>query len=84
MISARIPLANEPDKSYSVVLFHSVSAVLLAEKIFKKEGIDYKIIPVPRHLSSDCGVCIRFFSQHESRIREALGGKVEIRSISPL
>jgi hypothetical protein len=63
-----------------VVLFQSVNGALLAEKLLKKEGITYKLIPVPRHLSSDCGVCIRFLSQEESQIKKTLAGKVEIQS----
>jgi hypothetical protein len=69
---------------YGVVLFQSISSALRAEKILKKEGIAYKLIPVPRHLSSDCGICIRFSRQDESHIREFLTGKVEIQSFCPL
>ncbi len=69
---------------YGVVLFQSISSALRAEKLLKKEGIAYKLIPVPRHLSSDCGVCIRFLSEDESHIREFLTGKVEIQSFCPL
>jgi hypothetical protein len=72
--------ANE----YSVVLFHSTSGALMAEKLLKKAGIAYKIIPVPRHLSSDCGVCIRFISHDEPLIRKALAEKVEVQSIGNL
>jgi hypothetical protein len=70
--------------SYGVVLFHSTSGALMAEKLFKKEGIAYKIIPVPRHLSSDCGVCIRFSSQDEPLVRKTLADKLEIQSICTL
>ena len=70
--------------SYGVILFHSTSGALRAEKLLKKEGIAYKIIPVPRHLSSDCGVCIRFSSQEESLVRKALADKVEIQSFCTL
>jgi hypothetical protein len=70
--------------AYCVVLFHSTSGALRAEKLLKKEGIAFKIIPVPRHLSSDCGVCIRFLSQDEALVRKALAEKVEIQSISTL
>lgn len=66
--------------SYGVVLFQSISSALRSEKLLKKEGIAYKLIPVPRHLSSDCGVCIRFLTENESQIREVLTGKVEIQS----
>jgi len=47
-------------KSYDVILFKAVSYALKAEKILKKEGLPHKLIPVPKHISSDCGVCIRF------------------------
>jgi hypothetical protein len=70
--------------SYGVVLFPSINGALLAEKLLKKQGIAYKLIPVPRHLSSDCGVCIRFLTENEFQIKKALTGKVEIQSICAL
>jgi hypothetical protein len=70
--------------SHGVVLFQSVNGALLAEKLLKKQGIAYKLIPVPRHLSSDCGICIRFLAEHESLIKKALTGKVEIQSFCVL
>lgn len=77
-------MGTELSPSYGVVLFQSVNGALLAEKLLKKKGIVYKLIPVPRNLSSDCGVCLRFLLEHESQVKEALVGKVEIRSFSPL
>lgn len=47
-------------RNYSVILFQSVSHALLAEKILLQEEISHKLIPVPRSISSNCGVCIRF------------------------
>ena len=70
--------------SYGVILFHSTSGALRAEKLLKKKGIMYKIIPVPRHLSSDCGVCIRFASQDESLVKKALVDKIEVQEICTL
>jgi len=67
--------------SYGVVLFHSISGALMGERLLKKKGIAYKIIPVPRHLSSDCGVCIRFASHDEPLVRKTLAEKVEVQSI---
>jgi hypothetical protein len=75
---------DEQAPSYGVVLFQSISSALRSEKLLKKEGIAYKLIPVPRHLSSDCGICIRFFSKDESQVRNALTGKVEIQSFCSL
>jgi hypothetical protein len=42
-----------------VILFPSIHFALQAERLMKGKGIPYKLIPVPRHLSSDCGVCLR-------------------------
>lgn len=42
-----------------VILFPSIHFALRAEKLMKQKGIPHKLIPVPRHLSSDCGVCLR-------------------------
>jgi hypothetical protein len=48
--------------SYHAILFKSVNQTMWADKKLKEEGIPYKLIPVPRHISSDCGVCIRIES----------------------
>jgi hypothetical protein len=77
-------MGNEQSLSYGVVLFQSVNGALLAEKLLKKKGIEYKLIPVPRHLSSDCGVCLRYPLQNESQVKEAIVGKIEIKLFSPL
>ena len=77
-------MGNKQSPSYGVVLFQSVNGALLAEKLLKKKGVEYKLIPVPRNLSSDCGVCLRFLLENESQVKEALVGKVEIQLFSPL
>ena len=43
----------------TVILLHATSHALRAEKIIRRAGISCRLIPVPRHLSSDCGVCLR-------------------------
>lgn len=48
-----------PDNKFAVILLHATSHALRAEKLLKKKGIGVRLIPVPRHISSDCGVCIR-------------------------
>jgi len=69
---------------FSIVLFDSTSEALLAEKLFKKAGISHKVIPVPRHISSDCGVCIRFAASDTKAVCAALNGIVTFRSITSL
>jgi len=68
-------------EEYHVILFDSVHHALRSEKILKEMGIPHKLIPVPRHISSDCGICLRFTADLRTRIEEALAGKVEIREI---
>jgi hypothetical protein len=70
--------------SYCVLLFHSVSQALVAEKVLKREGLPHKVIPVPRKISSDCGVCIRFEPDERDRITSVLAGKVEVQEICSL
>ncbi len=65
----------------SVILFKSVSAALAAEKVLKETGMAFKLIPVPKHISSDCGVCIRIDSADEGRARAALAGKIEFLDV---
>lgn len=44
---------------YAVILVYSTSHAIRAEKVLHQAGISTKLIPVPRHISSDCGVCVR-------------------------
>jgi hypothetical protein len=71
-------------EEYHVILFDSVHHALRSEKILKEMGIPHKLIPVPRHISSDCGICLRFATHLRNRINEALNGRVEIREIRVL
>lgn len=76
---------QQKEVRYSVVLFYSISGALRAEKLLKTRELSIKLIPVPRHLSSDCGVCIRFEREHEAEIAEILASHdLEIQSIQPL
>lgn len=48
-----------------VLIFEGTHQVMAAEKEIKKEGLFMKLIPVPRALTSDCGLAIRI--QDEER-----------------
>ena len=61
--------------TYGVVLFHSTQVAIKAEKILKGAGIKIKLIPVPRHLSSDCGICLRFEFKDASVVESILESK---------
>lgn len=44
---------------FAVILVHSTSHAIFAERVLKRAGITVKLIPTPRHLSSDCGSALR-------------------------
>jgi hypothetical protein len=69
------------EQEYLIALFSSVSHAMKAEKILKRSSIPHKIIPIPRHISSDCGVCIRFLPQLKAEVMEALGSAVNVREV---
>lgn len=70
--------------AFAVVLFESVSHALLAEKLVKVANIPCKMIPVPRQLSSDCGVCLRFGTSDRERIEAVLTEKLDHFAIALL
>ncbi|MCE5212451.1 MAG: DUF3343 domain-containing protein [Deltaproteobacteria bacterium] len=71
-------------KSYDVILFKAVSYALKAEKILKNEKLPHKLIPVPKHISSDCGVCLRIQVDARDKIMAALEDKVDIEQVRAL
>ena len=49
---------SEKDSTAYFFLFHTIHDVLKAESVLKNQGRLFELVPVPRTLSSDCGVCI--------------------------
>jgi len=60
------------EDNYSVVIFYSTSAAIRAESLAKRNKLMVKLIPVPRNLSSDCGICLQFNNEDKQRIKEIL------------
>ena len=70
---------------FGVVLFHTSSAALRAEKVLRREGLPIKMVPTPRQFSSDCGVALRFEWHSEVRVRALLeSARLEIASVREL
>jgi len=70
---------------YFVMLFKAVSYALKAEKILKAQQVPHKLIPVPKEISSDCGICLRYELQHRCSVETSLLNQVmyeEIRILS--
>jgi hypothetical protein len=69
-------------KRYAVILVYSTSYALRAEKVLAEAGIPCKLIPVPRHLSSDCGVCVRIEQADQEAALQALqAARVEMEGV---
>ncbi len=72
------------NREYLIALFRSVNHVIQAEKLLAKLRIPHKIIPVPKSISTECGVCIRILPEQRDALVQALEGKTEIIDIRPL
>lgn len=55
-----------------VAIFHSIHRVMKAEKILKREKVEMLLIPVPRQLTSDCGLAIRYAECEKAAIETIL------------
>ncbi len=67
---------------YAVILVQSTSHAMRVEKLLRDAGIACKMIPVPRHISSDCGVCIRVRHEDVDAARRAVeAGRVEVQGV---
>ena len=70
---------------HTVLLVYSTSHAIRAEKVLCRAGISCKLIPVPRHLSSDCGVCVRIARADTEAVLETLeAASVELEGIHDL
>jgi hypothetical protein len=71
--------------NHGVVLFHTTSAALRAEKILVQAQLVVKLIPTPREFSSDCGIAVRFEWNHAARVKELLdNARVEVAGINQI
>jgi hypothetical protein len=62
-----------------VAIFHSIHRVLKAEKILKQKQQEFLLIPVPRQLTSDCGLALRFSPE----VKDGLLSLLEESELSP-
>ena len=70
------------DDRYAVILVRSTSYAIRVEKLLGEAGIPCKLIPVPRQISSDCGVCVRVLRAHTQAVRRAIeAAGIEIEGI---
>jgi len=62
---------GDPDMAVIFVLY-SIHNVMKAEKILKDRKVAFDTIPVPKEISSDCGMAIEGVSTEATEIKQAL------------
>jgi len=66
----------------TVIVFHSIHDVMKAEKTLKSSNIPIDIIPVPKQISSDCGMAISFEDRHGPIVQNMLAShNVDIKGV---
>ncbi len=71
--------------AYGVVLFHNSSSAMQAEAVLTRAGLKVKLIPTPRHLSSDCGVALRFDWEQNANVSGLLAkARVDLTGVHEL
>ena len=70
---------------YAVIFVYSTSHALRAEKFLQRAGISCKMIPVPRHISSDCGVCVRIeWADQKAAFQALKAAGMQLEGIHPI
>ena len=55
-----------------LLIFNSIHKVMSAEGALKREGLDVRVMPVPRSLSSDCGLSLTFVLDEREEVERVL------------
>lgn len=58
------------DDFYCVVTFHITQHALIFESFMKEKGLEVKLMPVPRQVSSSCGTAARVSCDVKDKILE--------------
>jgi hypothetical protein len=53
-------------------VLEAIHYVIKGEKILKGAGLKIDVIPVPREISSDCGMALEFSCQDRDRVEQLL------------
>ena len=65
-----MPKENSPESC--VITFPAVYYALKTEKHLNKSGFKVKLIPVPRQISSNCGIALEFNSRDKEKISKII------------
>lgn len=70
---------------HAAILVPTTSHAIRGERVLKRAGVAAKLIPTPRHLSSDCGSAIRIpAAAREAALAALAEAGVEVERIESL
>ena len=52
-----------------IIVLENIRAIIKADKACKAEGLTVDMIPVPEHISSECGMCFVVEDAHVNSFR---------------
>lgn len=66
-------MANkEQEQEYSYITFNTVTQALRAEKVLADLKKDFMLVPIPREITADCGLCLMCAPEDTALIIETL------------
>ena len=65
-------LIRKNKKPQLVIAFHTTSEAMAMEKLCKKQGLPGRLIPVPRAITSDCGIAWTAPLEARAELRAAI------------
>jgi len=67
---------------HAYVVVYSTSQAIKIEKLLQERSITSKLVPVPRQISSDCGVCLQVVGSDIALVEAILAkSEIEIQGI---
>ncbi|MFI3330316.1 MAG: DUF3343 domain-containing protein [Rikenellaceae bacterium] len=57
---------------YSIAVFKSAREAIKADKVCRDNNLNTRVIPVPKHISSECGMCLRLLSAEADKVKELI------------
>ncbi|WP_418792127.1 DUF3343 domain-containing protein [Phosphitispora sp. TUW77] len=57
------------------ITFPALTAVLKAEKCLESSGIKFWLVPIPREITADCGMCIMCYPEATELVKALLAAE---------
>lgn len=65
-----------------IISFNSTHQAIKCDKIFKKDEMDYTVLPTPREITQSCGISIKFQIEDMEKINNIINeNQIEYKGI---